>query len=256
MIRRLLPFLLVVLMAPYCWAAMQPVMKQRVGTPPHLVLKSILTTNSNPPSPKQNAATPTNQAPYITWLADSDSRLEASRILPATGNHIYAVRNLANQLITAQGSVDYGIHFLHTPVLLITGNSDSEAISLFLQQPQALPATIRTELDHLLLPALATQAARNNKERSLGGKQLSLVEHNVDFQVELAIQRYAQRIKNDRLVVIGAVYDLANSYGHGKNSLQIININGETNLKKMRQLQLLKPIPPSLLTTLGRAKKP
>ncbi len=252
MMLRLLPIALIIFLASVCSAAMQPLlMKQRVGTPPHLVLKSILSTNS---SSQPTAKGTNNQAPYITWLADSDSRLEPSSILPTKAGHIYTVRNLANQLTTSMGSVDYGIHFLHTPVLLITGNSDNEAIALLLNNPGKLPSGIRAELDHLLRPAAMAAAQQTAEEKSAAEKQLTLVEANVDFQVQLAMERYSNRLNKDRLVIIGAVYDLSNQYGHGPGRLQIININGVTAKKKMLRMRLLKPIPPTLLTTLGRER--
>ena len=248
--RKILTNVILFLWAIPCLAAMPPVLKLRVGTPPSVILKKIITTNQQAP-----AARPLpNRAPYITWLADSDNRLEPTTILPAMGNHVYSVRNLANQLLLSQGSIDFGINILHTPILLITGNSDNEAITRLLNNPQALPPTIRAELDHLLLPWQESQGNKNIRKQPLAAKVLALVEKNVDFQTRLALKRYEQRLKADRLLIVGAVYDLSNQYGHGIGRLQIININGITKPAEMRRLPCLRAIPPSLLPNLGRQR--
>ena len=249
--KKIFPLLLLLFWVSTSAAAMKPVMKMRVGTPPSDILKKILTTNS-----KADQPTPLpNRAPYITWLADSDSRLEPTTILPAMANHIYAVRSLACQMVTAQGSVDYGVNILHTPILLITGNGDNEVIALLLSEPEALPAASRAELDHLLLPILQVINNKKTASQPLKKKVLAVVEKNIDLQVERAMQRYNNRIKADRLVVIGAVYDIDNHYGRGRNRLQIININGITHPRKMLRSSLVKAMPPSLLPAIGRNRQ-
>ena len=82
--------------------------------------------------------------------------------------------------------------------------------------------------------------------------QLKLIEANIDFQVDLAIERYGKRIKDDRLVVVGAVLDQANSYGQGHSRLQIININGKRSKKKLHKAAVIKNLPPQLREHIGR----
>lgn len=233
-------------------AEMLPVLKNRAGTPPFDILREILATGNRikrTEAPVQNSSA----APYITWLADSDARVQPEFILGSAVQKIYAVRNMANQLGTSLGTVDYGILYLHSPVLLITGNTDSEAIRLFTNGYEGLDPSIRRELDHLHLPL--DDHGKNGKETERK-KELRLVERNVDYQVLQAIERYSDRISNSRLVVVGSVLDIANDYGKGANQLIIINVNGETDGEQIRKMQLFRMLAPELLANIGRPAAP
>ncbi|MEN8258801.1 MAG: carbonic anhydrase [Thermodesulfobacteriota bacterium] len=235
------------------YAQMRPILKHRVGVPPFEVLKKILETNMSPTSPPRLSNTKmAHQAPYITWLADSDARVEPRFILPADSGLIYSVRNLANQLVVSQGAVDYGVRYLHTPVLLITGNTDSEALGILLTDHETLPTAIQTDLDHLFLPVKESAQDKKKGKLPLAKKVQILVEKNVDHQVEKALDLYVDRIRGGRLVVIGAVLDISNQYGNGKNRLLVININGEKRQKALRRLPLTNNLSPGLKKFLGR----
>ncbi len=234
-------------------AQMRPILKHRVGVPPYEVLKTILETNLSPTSPPRIPnAKMANHAPYITWLADSDARVEPQFILPADSALIYSVRNLANQLVTSRGAVDYGVLYLHTPVLLITGNTDSEPLSILLTDHEALPSAIQADLDHLFLPARETVHPKKMDKLSLPQRLQQLVEKNIDHQVDEAIELYKERIRGGRLVVIGAVLDITNQYGKGKNRLLIININGERRDEALGRMHLTNNLRPELKKALGR----
>ena len=234
-------------------ARMSPVPKHRVGTPPSQVLKEILQTNLTPNAPPKLANNGVkNQAPHITWLADSDPALSAHFILPTGTNSIYTVRNIANQLSTTIGSVDYGVLTLHTPVLLITATSGNEIITSFLSYPEGLPEATKQELYHLFSPFKALQNAQKKSPTTLMQQQKTLIEKNIDYQVDLAVKRYKQRIRAGRLVVIGSVLDSGNVYNYGTDRLIIININGKHSEKELRRSKILKNIAPNLLKCLGR----
>ncbi|MBU0908957.1 MAG: carbonic anhydrase [Proteobacteria bacterium] len=228
-------------------AEMRPVLKNRAGIPPFDILKEILATGSRIKG-AETAPQSSSAAPHITWLADADARVQPEFILSHPAQKIYTVRNLANQLDTSLGALDYGVLFLHSPILLITGNTDSEAIRLFTGGYADLEATIRRELDHLYLPL---GSSKNTKEEDRD-HELRLVEKNVDYQVRQAMERYSDRISNSRLVVVGSVLDIANYYGKGANQLIIININGETDGEKIKKMQLLRMLDPKLLANIGR----
>ena len=227
---------------------MRPVLKNRAGVPPLDILQEILSTDNSIGRTPSQADT---GAPYITWLADSDARVQPEMILPRPTSKIFSVRNLANQLSSSLSAVDYGINFLHSPVLLITGNTDSEMIRLFINGYEELDQTISQELNHLYPPLIVRKAASENKETPLE-KERRLVEQNVDYQVEQAIRRYKKRIDKHRLVVVGSVLDIANLYGKGAGQLLLININGETNPEKLRKMPMLRTLDPKLLVNVGR----
>ena len=244
--------LLILLTALFCnlqsHAEMRPVLKNRAGYPPFDVLREILATGSRI---KGTAALPpsSSAAPHITWLADADARVQPEFIISPPVQKIYTVRNLANQLDTSLGAIDYGVLYLHSPILLITGNTDSEAIRLFDGGYADLEQTIRRELDHLNVPLGYPSKNNQNKDRE---HELRMVEKNVDYQVQQAMERYRERISNSRLVVVGSVLDIANDYGKGANQLIIININGETDGGRIKKMQLLRILDSKLLANIGR----
>ncbi len=230
-------------------AEMKPLLKNRAGIPPFDILKEILTTQSKQPYGRGLPRDDT--APYLTWLADSDARVQPHFIISRPEKKIYSVRNLGNQLASSLAALDYGIQYLHSPILLITGNTDSDALRFFADGYAYLDPTIRQELDHLY-PALINQ--KTATEDNMGEEELRQVEKNVDYQVAQAMIRYSDRIANGRLAVVGSVLDIANRYGRGVNQLIIININGETDTGKLKKMELLRTIDPRLLTSIGRPK--
>lgn len=233
-------------------AEMRPVLKNRVGVPPFDILQELLATGSQTRK-KSPAGQNASAAPWVTWLADSDARVQPEFIFARPGRRIFTVRNLANQLSTATGAVDYGVLFLHSPVLLITGNTDSEAIRLFSTGQADLTPSIRQELGQLSLALGGAGQAGKGENREA---QRLLIEKNIDYQVRQAVERYRERINNGRLAVVGSVLDIANDYGRGADQLIIININGETDTEKLRELPLLRTVDPKLLTNVGRSAAP
>jgi carbonic anhydrase len=64
-----------------------------------------------------------SQDPKVTVVICSDSRVQMRALKAKPENNLFVIRNIGNQLATAEGSVEYGVHHLHTPVLLIVLSS-------------------------------------------------------------------------------------------------------------------------------------
>jgi len=249
-LRIVLPLSLLIALLPSASGAdMRPIKKLRAGLPPYAVTEKIARHNdqvvaSNPSDESQR----TPGTPHMTWLADCDARVQPTLFYPDPVDTIYTVRNPGNQLLLSSGAIDYGINELLTPVLLITGNTNSDNIRLFAKGYAHLSPDLRHDLDGLRL-SLGEQSTGTG----VGARaETMLVEKNVDFQVATAMKRYEQRIESGRLVVIGAVIDLNNQYGFGLNRLIIININGETAPKKLRAIHHLIRLDKRLLDMVGR----
>lgn len=256
-------FSILMLAAPLtAMAEMRPVLKHRAGVPPFTVLDLLIRGNEENLEHAAQQPPPPELAPHLTWLADCDHRVHPGLIMNDPGGKVYAVCTLGNQLAPATAAVDLGVRLLYSPVLLITGQTDSEAIRLFQTRPGAVSEEIRRELATLELPPPKPKAPAKKK----GGKKdakaeapalpLTLVERNVDYQVAQAMARYRDRVASGRLVVVGGVLDLANQYGEGKNRLFLININGETDPTKLRKSPHLVRLDPSQLKLVGRRPIP
>jgi len=168
------------------------------------------------------------QNPTSTVVACSDSRVQTHALHKSSINEIFTIRNIGNQIKSNEGSVEYGIYHLKTPVLLIIGHSHCGAIKAAMgDYSNELPA-IQTELNNLHL--------RKGENVDKG------VIENIHQQVAFATKRFKDKITADELVVIGAVYDFRNDFGHGHGRLFIIDINGETDVNKLKTLPYLKDI--------------
>lgn len=229
-------------------ADMSPALKKRIGTPPFRVVREILSTNNSTTANTNIHQVQERTAPYLTWLADSDPRLSSAFILPG-GLRMITIRNPGGQIAVSPGSLNYGIYQVHTPVLLITGVSDSHHVRYYLKGYQNLSSSLQMDLNHLH-PALAKEAQIDLEQEKPAEKLLRLVETNVDYQVRKAAANYQERIRDGRLVVIGSVFDTTNHYGKGRNKLIITNVNGKKG-KKLLETRLIRQLKPGLRRYVG-----
>ncbi|MBT9160699.1 MAG: carbonic anhydrase [Desulfobulbaceae bacterium] len=248
----------------------QPQFKIRAGIPPFSTIGRIMDANHQAlqginPDP---AGWRLTEAPHLVWLADADFRIGPEMIWDRQQGGILMVSNLANQVEQAAAALDYAIYHRHTPVLLITGNSDSRAIALFNRGFSQTSEAISRELNQLRtalapLPAYGMEVRDAASDGSGGGagagddsndsvRRLRQAEHNVDYQVARALERYRDRIKTHRLVVVGGIIDLANYYGGGPGRLYLINLNGEIDPAKIKTSPHLVRVAPDLRGFIGR----
>jgi len=153
------------------------------------------------------------QKPKVTLVTCSDSRVQANMFDRAPEGDLFTIRNIGNQLATAEGSVEYGVHHLHTPILMFLGHSRCGAIAAVSGNYSKESAAIKKELDTIGIP------------KDLGN--LEGVTANVHNQVSLAMIKFSEEIADGELMVIGAVIDFADDLHQGAGKLHLININGE-----------------------------
>ena len=155
----------------------------------------------------------TSQEPEVTVVCCSDSRVHTQAVDSNPDNRLFVVRNIGNQMATSEGSVEYAVHHLRTPILLILGHVRCGAIAAAAGDYSGETPAIRRELETLKVVR--------------GGDWLENVRSNVNDQVEVALRKFEAQVKGRELVVIGSVYDFADDLGHGCGKLVITNINGE-----------------------------
>jgi hypothetical protein len=56
---------------------------------------------------------------------------------------------------------------------------------------------------------------------------------NVNAQVSHALEKYVREVEEDRLVVVGAVYDFRNDMGLGPGKVVVVNVNGNVDAKRI-----------------------
>ena len=143
---------------------------------------------------------------------------------------MFLVRNIGNQVSTTEGSIEYGVRHLHTPVLFVIGHSSCGAVEAAMSKPTHLEPSIWRELDTI-------KVAGNKADDHAQVKES--VESNVNHQVSTALKKYAAEVKEDHLTIIGGVYDFRNDYSQGSGRLVLINVNGETNLTEIKKMPIV-----------------
>lgn len=166
------------------------------------------------------------QSPRATVLTCSDSRVQSDAYHKSPVNDLFFIRNIGNQIRTTEGSIEYGIEHLHTPILFIIGHTDCGAIATALGNYSSLSKPIRTELDHLrLTPKITTNEG---------------VVENVHHQVQYALDKFKNKVKKGEVVIVGAVYDFRDDFDKEHGRLILINLNGEREVQKIKESEYVK----------------
>ncbi|PKP19089.1 MAG: hypothetical protein CVU05_12105 [Bacteroidetes bacterium HGW-Bacteroidetes-21] len=177
------------------------------------------------------------QTPYITLISCSDSRVPSNAILPDTVNRVFKIENIGNQVLSTEGSLDYGIYHLKTPLLIIMGHSDCGAIKAYMRGFSEESYNIKRELD-FIRPVI-----KNDFDESQFALELSHnIERNIDYQVNIACKKYKDLITENKLVVMGLYYDFLNDFNKGKGRTIIVNVNKKKDIEEISKLPYFEMI--------------
>jgi carbonic anhydrase len=169
----------------------------------------------------------TVQTPRATVVMCSDSRVQTKAITSMDVNDLFVVRNIGNQVINSSGSIEFGIRFLKTPVLLIIGHSGCGAVEAVVNGTDVQNGCIERELETIDVEGECLNDA---------------ILQNVHGQVRTSIRKFKKLIQDQKLVVIGAIYDFQDTYKRGLGRLIIINVNGEKSADLIKIHPYLKDI--------------
>lgn len=183
------------------------------------------------------------QHPGITLVNCCDSRVQPIAIEADPIDRVFTIETIGNQMTSAQGSVDYGVLHLHTPVLLIMGHTDCGAIKAYMKGYEKENDAITAELDNLRAALPAPGGGITD------GQLMENIRANVLHQVGAAVKRYQTLVDEGRLAVVGAVYDFTNALGRGFGRVVIITVNGVTGKDRLLAMPELAGLDPD--TSLG-----
>lgn len=172
------------------------------------------------------------EKPYITLVTCSDSRVPLNSLLPDTSNKVFSVQNIGNQILSTEGSVDYGIYHLKTPLLLFLGHSDCEAITSYMDGIEKEDYNIRKELD-FLRPAI-----KELENRDIDKMHTHIIEKNLDYQVNIAYKKYKELIQAGKLTIMAGYFDFRGDFRKETGGIVIVNVNRMKEIEQMRNLPL------------------
>ena len=191
------------------------------------------------------------QHPFLTLVSCSDSRVHTNSFSFDPVDKVFAIRVIGNQFIVGEGSVDYGIHHLHTPILLMFGHVHCGAVKAAMTNYRKESTFLISELDHLHVPLLL-----DDHKGDFESRWVKNVERNVDYQVELALHAYSDAVLRGDLIIIGAVDDFIDAYGNGLGRIVITNVNGEKNVEAIKKHPVFSKISNELKNlSVGRVSK-
>lgn len=160
------------------------------------------------------------QEPFMTLVTCSDSRVPLQALMPDTSNKIFSIQNIGNQILSTEGSVDFGIYHLKTPVLMFLGHSDCGAIRAYLKGFGEESEGIKHELDFLrpIIHEFGTDGDFNSLHAHV-------IEKNLDYQVSIACKKYKDLIHEGKLTILAAFYDFRGEFGKGQGKIVFVNLN-------------------------------
>jgi carbonic anhydrase len=173
------------------------------------------------------------QKPYITLVTCSDSRVPLNAFMPDTSNKVFAIQNIGNQILSTEGSVDYGIHHLKTPLLFFLGHSDCGAIKAYLKGFDKESQGIKHELD-FLRPSITEQKSYTDFEKL----HTRIIEKNLDYQVNIAFKKYRNLVQSGELTIAAGFYDFRGEYGKGQGDIVIVNVNRQKDVDVLRNMNI------------------
>jgi carbonic anhydrase len=172
------------------------------------------------------AAFADKQTPRATVITCADSRVHSQAWDLTPENDDFTVRDIGNQVENVEGSVEYGVEHLHTPLLLIVGHTGCGAVKAAMGDTSKLSAPIRKELEHLHVPAA-------DPSKSPDVAWAEAVVANVNNQVAFSLKRFNHEVHEGTLTVVGVVYDFRNDLGQGAGKLIVVNVNGNADADRM-----------------------
>ena len=173
------------------------------------------------------------QKPYITLVTCSDSRVPLNSLMPDTSNKVFSIQNIGNQILSTEGSVDYGIYILKTPLLFFLGHSDCGAIKAYLKGFDKETYNIKHELD-FLQPTIKEYETSKDFDKL----HTHVIEKNLDYQVNIAFKKYKDLIQSGELTIMAGFYDFRGEFGKGMGDIVIVNVNKHKNIEEMRNLPI------------------
>jgi carbonic anhydrase len=209
---------------PFAWEAAkdEPLAQTRA------FLSDVLTDNQGymEHGDKFFAAFADKQTPRATVVTCADSRVHTTAWDVTPENDDFVIRNIGNQVENAEGSIEYGVEHLRTPLLLVVGHTGCGAVRAAMGDMSKLSAPIQHELEHIHLPKPAA-----GKSPEAAWAEAVII--NVNHQVETALKHFGKDVQAGQLTVVGAVYDFRNDLLQGAGKLSIVNVNGNSEPARM-----------------------
>ena len=182
------------------------------------------------------------QSPKVTLLTCCDSRVPQNLFDTVGLNEIFTIRNIGNQFHNSEGSVKYPLLHLKTPLLIVLGHTGCGAIKAALSDYREEDKAIQREVIGLVDSIRTAERDREIMKNSEENQKLAIyAQTNVDQQINQIIEedKLKGKVKNQELYVVGMIFDIHCVYGSESAQAYITNINGITDVSKLKKHTLV-----------------
>jgi carbonic anhydrase len=166
-------------------------------------------THPNTSFSRRLLTTTEGQAPYATIIACSDSRVPVEILFDQGVGDLFVIKVAGNVADTDEiGSAEYGVDHLGTPVLMVLGHTYCGAVTAVTTGAEVHGSI--PELVDNIVPAVE-KARHDHPDADTPELIVKAIEANIWLAIEDMLTKshaIADRAKDGRVVVVGAVYDI------------------------------------------------
>ena len=166
-------------------------------------------THPNTSFSRRLLTTTDGQAPYATVIACSDSRVPVEILFDQGVGDLFVIKVAGNVADTDEiGSAEYGVDHLGTPVLMVLGHTYCGAVTAVTTGAEVHGSI--PELVDNIIPAVE-KARHDHPDADTPELVVKAIEANIWLAIEDILTKshaIADRAKDGRVVVVGAVYDI------------------------------------------------
>ncbi len=169
-----------------------------------------------------------SQHPFMTLVTCSDSRVDIEYFKMDPLDKVFVIRNIGNTILSNEGSIEYGVRHLNTPILFILAHTNCGAVKASIKDYHHCSLPIKRELNNIE-PAIV----EIDKNKSFNEQWIEWVKKNLDLQLEIAEEKFKDLVQAWKLTIIGWILDIDNSFGQGYGKLyihKVISTNTDCDL--------------------------
>ena len=153
----------------------------------------------------------------------------------AAGACLASVRKLDDPDETHPADPVSGEQKKNSVIQLASSKKESKIISMLKKSDfSAASREVQREMLPLTIPierGIAQLVKIGNEKKELA----YLSQMNVDYQVEKALEYYGDKVKENKLAIVGGIYDFVGAYSNTRGRIVVTNINGIYEREKLQE---------------------
>lgn len=182
-----------------------------------------------------------------TVIACSDSRVPVELIFDTGIMDVFVVRVAGNVCNADEiASIEYGILHVHTPVMVLLGHTQCGAVTATVSRYEGAGGPLEVNIPPLLDSILPAVLAAKEKHPGLSGDALvaAATEENIWRGIEQLLLKspaIRQQLRDGKVKIIGAIYDVGTGNIDWLSELKTIEILNRVETDPARTIEAMAP---------------